>query len=195
MKRTNLLCLALGLVLSTLGCQPSATKNAAGDADSSAAVNGGALATVADTNISQEAKFFTLKNGKGMKATFTNFGARIVSLFVADKQGKMTDVVLGFDDAALYNNPEEPYFGTIVGPFGNRIAKGKFTLDSTTYTLPTNNGPNTLHGGFKGVHFALWNATQTDDQTVTFTYTLPDGNEGFPGNIKMTVAYSLNDAN
>lgn len=194
MKRTNLLCLAFAFALAMQGCQPTG-KQATGDADSSASLHADTAKAPADQDLSQGAQIFTLKNGKGMKATFTNFGARIVSLTVPDKQGKMTDVVLGFEKAASYNNPEEPYFGTIVGPFGNRIAKGKFTLDGVTYTLPTNNGGNTLHGGFKGVHFALWKASQTDEQKLTFTYTLPDGNEGFPGNINITVVYTLNDAN
>lgn len=140
-------------------------------------------------------KLYTLTNKAGAKATFTNFGARIVSLSVPDKAGKLTDVVLGFNKASDYNNPEEPYYGTIVGPFGNRIANGKFTLDGETYTLPTNNGPNTLHGGYKGVHFAAWEAQTNGDNTITFSYILPDKHEGFPGNIAMTVTYTLTDDN
>lgn len=140
----------------------------------------------------QQVNLYTLHNKKGMRVLLTNFGARIVAAYVPGKDGKLTDVVLGFSKATDYNNPEEPYFGTIVGPFGNRIAKGTFTLNGKTYKLPTNNGPNTLHGGFKGVHFAVW-AGKQDGNTVTFTYTLPDGNEGFPGNIEMKVAYSLDE--
>src|SRR5690606_10750559 len=85
----------------------------------------------------------------------------------------------------------EPYFGTIVGPFGNRIAKGTFSLGENTYKLPQNNGVNTLHGGFEGVHFAIWEATTITPRAITFAYTLPDEKEGFPGNIAMEVTYSI----
>lgn len=139
------------------------------------------------------AKLFILKNAKGATAYLTNFGARLVGLLVPNKDGAMTDVVLGFSKASLYNNAEEPYFGPIVGPFGNRIANGKFSIDGEEYTTPANNGKNTLHGGFKGLHFANWDAKQTDDKSVVFSYTLPDRYEGFPGNIKIEVTYSLSD--
>lgn len=125
-----------------------------------------------------------------MQVQLTNFGARVVSIIVPDKDNRPTDVALGFKTAKAYSNPEEPYFGTVVGPFANSIAKGKFTLDGTTYQLETNNGPNTLHGGFKGVHFAVWQAAKSDN-AVKFTYTLPDKQEGFPGNIKIEVTYTL----
>ncbi|UIR54736.1 galactose mutarotase [Sphingobacterium sp. SRCM116780] len=138
---------------------------------------------------------YELKNKNGMKAYFTNFGARIVGLWVPDQEGNLRDVVLGFAKGADYNNPKEPFFGTIVGPFGNRIAKGKFKIDGQTYKLAINNGVNTLHGGFKGVHFANWSVKSANDSAITFSYTLPDGAEGFPGNIAMEVTYSLNDQN
>lgn len=186
MKRT-LLFIGLATSLSWTACQNQASKtttdNHVADSGFAATIDG------------QEAKLFTLHNSKGAKATFTNFGARIVSLWVPDKDGKLTDVVLGFNKATDYNNPEEPYYGTIVGPFGNRIAKGKFSLDGEEYTLPTNNGANTLHGGFKGVHFASWEGRQEGDNKLTFSYTLPDKNEGFPGNIAMTVTYTLTEDN
>lgn len=139
------------------------------------------------------ARLFILKNAKGATAYLTNFGARLVGLVVPNKDGAMTDVVLGFSKASLYNNPEEPYFGPIVGPFGNRIANGKFSIDGEQYTTPTNNGKNTLHGGFKGLHFANWEAKQTDGKSVVFSHTLSDSYEGFPGNIKIEVTYSLSD--
>ncbi|WP_149524548.1 aldose epimerase family protein [Sphingobacterium hotanense] len=138
-------------------------------------------------------RLFILKNAKGATAYLTNFGARLVGLVVPNKDGAMTDVVLGFSKASLYNNPEEPYFGPIVGPFGNRIANGKFSIDGEQYTTPTNNGKNTLHGGFKGLHFANWEAKQIDEKSVVFSHTLPDRYEGFPGNIKIEVTYSLSD--
>lgn len=138
---------------------------------------------------------YELSNKNGVQAYFTNYGARLVGLWVPDSNGKLCDVVLGFSNASDYNNPKEPFFGTIVGPFGNRIAKGKFKLDGKSYHLAVNNGPNTLHGGFKGVHFAHWTLKASDTSSLTFAYTLPDGQEGFPGNIQMEVTYSLNDDN
>ncbi|MDM1292754.1 galactose mutarotase [Sphingobacterium sp. N143] len=138
---------------------------------------------------------YELSNKNGVQAYFTNYGARLVGLWVPDSNGKLCDVVLGFSNASAYNNPKEPFFGTIVGPFGNRIAKGKFKLDGKSYHLAVNNGPNTLHGGFKGVHFAHWTLKASDTSSLTFAYTLPDGQEGFPGNIQMEVTYSLNDDN
>lgn len=139
-------------------------------------------------------KLYTLQNDKGMKVAFTNFGARVVALIVPDDKGKERDVVLGFSKATDYNNKEEPYFGPVVGPFGNRIANGKFTLDGHEYTLPVNNGPNTLHGGLEGLHFLVWDGSQTD-HSVTFSITLPDGKEGFPGNRNIQVTYTLTPDN
>lgn len=143
----------------------------------------------------QEVHLFELKNKQGVQAYLTNFGARIVGLWVPDKQGNLRDVVLGFAKASDYHNPAEPYFGTIVGPFGNRIAKGTFQLDGHAYQLAVNNGVNTLHGGFNGVHFANWTVKAKNDSSITFAYTLPDRSEGFPGNIAMQVTYALNEQN
>ncbi|NGM61542.1 galactose mutarotase [Sphingobacterium sp. SGG-5] len=148
-----------------------------------------------DTIKGEEISLFTLKNKRGMEVALTNFGARIVSLIVSDKDGVNRDVVLGFNKAEDYNNPEEPYFGPIVGPFGNRIANGKFSLDGVEYTLPQNNGPNTLHGGLEGLHFVVWQAKQLSDEAVEFTCVLPDGKEGFPGDRAFKVMYSVNDNN
>lgn len=141
------------------------------------------------------AHLYHLQNKQGMRAQFTNFGARIVSLIVPDAQGNAYDVVLGFNKGSDYNNVEEPYFGTIVGPFGNRIAKGKMLIDGQQYKMPTNNGPNTLHGGYKGVHFAFWKVKKHSASAITFAYVLPHLNEGFPGDIRMEVTYTLSDSN
>lgn len=142
----------------------------------------------------KEANLYILENNNGMKAAFTNFGARVVAVIVPDRDGNARDVVLGFNKASDYNNPDEPYFGPVVGPFGNRIANGKFSLDGIEYRLPVNNGPNTLHGGIEGLHFQVWDATQTDD-AVTFTLALADGQEGFPGNRTFKVTYSITPEN
>lgn len=143
----------------------------------------------------KEAKLYVLKNTNGVQVYLTNFGARIVGLWVPDRDGKLTDVVLGFDRAEAYHNPDEPFFGPIVGPFGNRIAGGEFSLGDETYQLAVNNGPNTLHGGFEGLHFAMWEAKQTAADELRFSYVHPDGKEGFPGNISIEVTYSLGENN
>lgn len=191
-KLTNLL---LGCVLlAMLSCQQGTNQDKSGPSSNTS------KDLLDSTQFNEEiegklAKLYVLKNTKGATVYLTDFGARLVGLLVPNKDGALTDVVLGFNKASLYNNPEEPYFGPIVGPFGNRIAKGKFSIDGETFTTPTNNGPNTLHGGYKGVHFAAWHAKQLDEQSLVFSYTLPDKNEGFPGNIQMEVSYSLSDNN
>lgn len=143
----------------------------------------------------KEVSLFYLKNKNGMEAAFTNFGARIVALIVKDKEGNSHDVVLGFNKAVDYNNPKERYYGAIVGPFANRIANGTFSLNGQTYSLPKNNGKNTLHGGLKGLHFIVWDTKQLSDSSLTFTCTLADGTEGFPGTRQFNVTYTLTSDN
>src|SRR5690606_39209277 len=131
----------------------------------------------------------------GMTAVFTNYGGRIVSLFVPGKNEKMIDVIVGFDNIQDYVNATEPYFGATIGRYGNRIAKGKFTLDNKQYTLAINNPPNHLHGGTKGFHYAVWKATQLNDSTLELRYTSPDGEEGYPGKLDVKVTYALTGDN
>ena len=138
---------------------------------------------------------YVLKNANGMTATFTNYGGRLVSLQVPDKEGKMVDVVCGFSSIADYAKATEPYYGATIGRFGNRIAKGKFTLEGKQYTLFTNNGVNTLHGGKKGFQYQTFNASQPDSNTVVFTRVSKDMEEGFPGNLTVKVTYHLNAEN
>ncbi|RNI30078.1 galactose mutarotase [Rufibacter immobilis] len=142
-----------------------------------------------------ETRLFTLTNKNNLKATFTNYGGRLVSLLVPDKNGKMVDVVVGMPDAAAYESATEPYFGATIGRFGNRIAKGKFTLEGKEYSLPINNAPNTLHGGTKGFQYVLWEAQQPNDQTLVLTYLSKDMEEGFPGNLTTKVTYTLTNDN
>ncbi len=136
----------------------------------------------------QSVDLYTLDNGK-IQASITNFGATVVSLIVPDKNGKKTDVVLGYDNPADYQAGSS-YFGAIVGRYGNRIAKGQFTLDGHQYTLAKNDGPNTLHGGKSGFSNKVWNAEQVGD-TLQLTYVSKDGEEGFPGTLTATVTYTL----
>ena len=139
---------------------------------------------------------YSLINKAGAELSITNYGAKIVSLIVPDKNGKMTDVVTGHNSIEDYIRSEEPYFGAICGRYGNRIAAGKFMIDGITYDqLAINNGPNSLHGGIKGFNAVVWDADQKDEQTIELKYTSADGEEGFPGELQTTVTYHLTDDN
>lgn len=134
-------------------------------------------------------QLFILKNGP-IQAAITNYGARMVSLLVPDKNGKATDVLTGYNNIDDYLK-QESYFGTVVGRYGNRIAKGKFTLNGKAYTLATNNGVNHLHGGPEGFARKVWDAKQIDSSTVEFSYLSKDMEEGYPGNLQVKVVYHL----
>lgn len=144
-----------------------------------------------DTVDGKPVALYTLENKNGMKASFTNYGGRITSLLVPDKNGKMIDVVVGFGSIEDYLKSTEAYFGATIGRYGNRVAKGKFTLEGKEYDLPKNNGPNTLHGGEKGFESVVWDVEQPDSTTLVLTYLSKDGEQGFPGNLTVKVTYSL----
>lgn len=148
-----------------------------------------------DTIDGKRTDLYILKNSNGMTAAVTNFGGRLVSLLVPDKGGNMTDVVVGFGSVQAYINSTEAYFGATIGRFGNRIANGRFTLDGKEYTLFANNGPNTLHGGKKGFGDVVWDATQPNDTSLQLHYIAKDMEEGFPGNLDVTVTYTLTNNN
>lgn len=137
---------------------------------------------------------YVLKNAKGAEACVTNYGGRLVSVMVPDKNGKMTDVVLGYDSVMAYVNSTENY-GSLIGRYGNRIAFAKFTLDSVQYTLPANNHGHCLHGGPQGFNTRMWDAKQVSPQSVELTYLSKDGEAGFPGNLQVKVTYTLTDDN
>ena len=132
---------------------------------------------------------------KGIKAAFTNYGGRLIGLWVNDKNGKPTDVVVGMNSAKGFKTSTEPYFGATIGRVGNRIGKGKFTLEGKQYQVPLNNGKNALHGGVKGFQDVVWNAEKTNENTLVFTYVSPDGEQGFPGNLSVKVTYTITDDN
>jgi aldose 1-epimerase len=139
---------------------------------------------------------YTLTNSHGLEARVMNFGGILLSLRVPDRNGKLDDIVLGFDSLEPYFT-NDPHLGSIIGRYANRIANGKFTLDGVEYTLPKNNGPNTLHGGVKGFDKVLWQAetSETDKGcALVLRYTSKDGEEGFPGNLKTKVTYTLTDS-
>jgi aldose 1-epimerase len=145
----------------------------------------------------KKADLYTLTNANGMTVKITNYGGIITELTAKDKDGKWEDVVLGFDSLVPYLG-EHPFFGALVGRFGNRIANGKFTLDGKTYNLPINNGPNSLHGGINGFNKKLWNATEIKNDSIVgleLTYLSKDGEEGYPGNLNVKVIYTLSNDN
>jgi aldose 1-epimerase len=136
---------------------------------------------------------FTLRNAHGLEVRAITYGAIITSVRVPDRAGRLGDVVLGHDDLAGYL-AKPSYFGAVVGRYGNRIAKGRFTLDGKTYTLATNNGPNHLHGGIKGFDKVVWKAEPAaTGAAVTFRYVSADGEEGYPGKLQAQVTYTLDD--
>ena len=141
---------------------------------------------------------FTLRNARGSEAQIMTYGGIVTSLKVADKSGKLGDVVLGYDNLDGYIK-STPYFGALIGRYGNRIANGKFALDGQTYTLPQNNGSNCLHGGLKAFDKVVWEVVRqraTDNEaSVELTYLSKDGEEGFPGNLKVTATYTLTEDN
>jgi len=140
---------------------------------------------------------YTLQNAKGTELRVTNYGGIILSLKVPDRHGRLDDIVLGYDSLADYER-SSPYFGAIIGRYGNRIARGRFTLDGKTYTLATNNGPNHLHGGVKGFDKVVWDAApfeHGDSVGLVFRHTSPDGDEGYPGTVRATVIYTLTAQN
>ncbi len=141
----------------------------------------------------KKTSLFYLTNKNNLKAAITNYGARMVSLLVPDKAGKPRDIILGFNSLNGFMSSSEKYYGAIVGRYGNRIARGKFSLDGKSYQLDINNSPNTLHGGSTGFHSRIWDAVQLDSQKVALSYVSVDGEEGYPGTVTAKVIYTLTD--
>ncbi|WP_247656578.1 aldose epimerase family protein [Maribacter sp. MMG018] len=150
------------------------------------------------TNEGQKVELFTLINKGGVSVDIITYGGRITSLKAPDNKGKMENVVLGFDNLEQYEE-ENPFFGALVGRYGNRIAKGKFTLNGTEYTLAKNNGENNLHGGIKGFDKVVWQVEGTEESdsyvSLKLSYLSKDMEEGFPGNLTTVVTYTLNKDN
>lgn len=142
----------------------------------------------------KEVKLYTIKNKNGMSAEVTNYGTKIIRLMVPDKNGKMEDVVQGFD-TLQENIDKEPYFGATCGRFANRIKDGKFTLDGKEYTLVQNNSGNALHGGIEGFNAKVWEVKAVLENSIRMQYVSPDGEEGYPGTLYCQVTYTLTDDN
>ncbi|MGI4737990.1 MAG: aldose epimerase family protein [Janthinobacterium lividum] len=209
--RLSLLAAGLSSTLLLAACssnsttsQETATSSAPADSAASG-TSASAMPTPASfgkTADGQEIQLFTLTNKKGVKASISTLGGTLTSLLVPDKDGKLSDVILGFDNVSGYLSPEfkksNPYFGALIGRYGNRIAKGKFTIDGKPYQVGLNNNGNSLHGGTVGFNQKVWTAkpgTSADGQTLTLTYLSKDGEEGYPGNLNVTVTYTLTEAN
>ena len=150
-----------------------------------------------NTKDGKSVEIYTLTNSRGSEATIITYGGAVVSLKVPDKSGKLGDVVLGFNSIADYER-HTAFFGALIGRYGNRIAKGKFTLDKHEYSLATNNGENHLHGGVKGFDRVVWTGKPSTDKNganLELTYLSVDGEEGYPGNLKVKVVYTLTEDN
>jgi len=185
--KTAMICVALA---ASLGITALAGKSA----EMAKSMEKKVFGTTAD---GKTAELYTLKNKSGMQVSITNFGATVVSIMVPDKAGKVADVALGYDDLAGYELNKN-YLGVLVGRYGNRIAHGKFSIDGTEYTLAKNNGDNSLHGGIKGFNKALWKAKDVSkggEAAVEMKYVSKDGEEGYPGNLSVTVIYTLTNKN
>ena len=142
-----------------------------------------------------EVGLYTLKNGD-LTMQVTNFGARVVSLWVPDRDGKYEDIVLGYNNIGDYvDNRGERFLGAVVGPYANRIAGGTYSIGDETYEFPRNNNGQTLHGGLEGLDVVVWDVFAADDSTLVLTYTHPDGQDGMPGNLEIFMTYTLTSDN
>jgi len=203
---------AIGALLLALGALACARTDASSDStrlsakatdvsplDSIAAPSGARVtrALFGTLPTGEEVHAFTMKNARGIAMRVIDYGGIIVSVRTPDRTGNLADIVLGFDDLEGYVK-SSPYFGAIAGRYANRIAKGQFMLDGTTYKLAVNNGPNALHGGLKGFDKVVWQAEPGADSNgvhLGLRYTSADGEEGYPGTLHATVTYTLTDRN
>jgi aldose 1-epimerase len=156
------------------------------------------LLLAVETGCTKPKEMITLKNARGMEVRVIPYGGIVTSIRVPDRNGRFDDVVLGYDDAESYRRNNEPYMGAIIGRYANRIAKGMFTLDGQIYQLATNNRPNHLHGGNKGFDKVVWQAEEFRNAAgagILLRYTSADGEENYPGTLKVQVTYTLSDNN
>lgn len=143
----------------------------------------------------KETDLYILRNSEGNEVAITNYGGALVAIMVPDKNGKRANVIQGHDNINDVVNSPEPYLSTLVGRYGNRICRGRFQLHNKVYQLPINNGPNCLHGGLHGFNAKVWDALQMNDHTLVLKYVSPYGEEGFSGEMKVTVVYTFTDEN
>ncbi|TRX21674.1 aldose epimerase family protein [Flavobacterium franklandianum] len=189
----KIILIALVMAFFQVSCKKENTKNVAAPKVNEVIVVDSTLLKAKDFEATIDKKvthLYWIENN-GIKAAFTNYGGRLVGLWMKDKNGKLTDIVIGMNSVSGFQKSTEPYFGATIGRVGNRIAKGKFTIEGKQYSIPLNNNGNTLHGGIKGFQDVVWDAVKTNDNTLVFTYTSPDMEQGFPGTLKVKVIYTL----
>ena len=194
--KNGIAALALSAVLINAGCNQKSNASASSNKDSLSRDSMISKLLPDSNNFKQtidgkQTKLFILKGKSGIVAAITNYGGRLVSLLVPDKNHKLIDVVDGFDNLKGYQEAHNDYYGALIGRYGNRIAKGQFKLDGKTYNLFKNNGPNSLHGGKVGFDSKVWDAKQLNDHTLELTYTSKDMEEGYPGTLKVKVTYTV----
>ncbi len=190
MKKLQLMAIVASATI-LMQCTSSSTTVEQPSILDSAALQAAYTQTVNGKNVG----IYFLKNANNVEVAITNYGGRVVALVVPDKTGTPTDIVLGYDSLAHYQNRNEAYFGALIGRYGNRIAKASFNLNGNTYQLAANNGPNSLHGGPMGFHNQVWDIVNHDDHSLTLSYLSKDGEEGYPGNLNVKVIYTLTEAN
>ena len=186
MKKLGMAAIAMGLLVA---CAPKQQQS-----EAETTLSGLKKADFVSEVNGKPTDLYVLKNAKGAEACITNWGGRWVSMMVPDKNGKMIDVVLGYDKLQDYIS-STGNFGALIGRYGNRIANGKFTLDGTEYTLPQNDKTNCLHGGPTGWQYQVYEANQTNDSTIVLTMKSADGDNNFPGNVTANVTYTLTSDN
>ncbi|MDO8992967.1 MAG: aldose epimerase family protein [Daejeonella sp.] len=182
-------------MLALFACNSTTNKDSGINSDSSSIFNLKSKTAFQKIIDGKKTDLYFLRNKNNAEAALTNYGARIVSLSVPDRSGKLTDVVVGFTGVEAYQQSTEPYFGATIGRYGNRIAGGRFKLDGQEYSIFINNNPNALHGGKKGFQDVVWDVRQVNDQTLEFSYLSKDMEEGFPGTLQVKVIYTLSDDN
>ncbi|MDR3184285.1 MAG: galactose mutarotase [Prevotellaceae bacterium] len=180
-------------IMYSLAFAPLLSACAGGSSEGLLLLDKAAFDTVVD---GQPVSLYTLDSGNGLVLQVTNYGLRVVSLWVPDKNGHYSDVSIGYENIERYvNNEGERFLGSIVGRYANRIANGAFKLDGKEYHLPQNNNGQTLHGGIKGLDRVVWNVDNVNATAIRFSYLSPDGADGFPGNLKIAVEYSVTPEN
>jgi len=197
-KNQRIVFLLAGISTLFAACNHTSGTKAGSNNDTTAVINYQVpdSANFKDTLQGKQVGLYILKNKNNTTVAITNFGGRLVSLLVPDKNGKLTDVILGHDDLKGYEQKKnENYYGAIIGRYGNRIAKGKFTLEGKSYQLDVNNGANTLHGGYSGFYSRVFTAKKISGQQLELSYLSKDGEGGYPGNLTVKVVYTLTDDN
>lgn len=184
--------IAFALIFLFSGCQSKLGKNMFDENFEYADMNDADFST---SFKGSETRLFKLKNKSGLEMEVTNYGARVVSLYVPDKNGDFEDIVLGHDNIQDYIDKPNTFFGSPVGRYANRIAGAKFNLNGVTYHLEANNGSNSIHGGRDGFHHVMWEVEKNSRQQITFSYLSKDGEGGFPGTLSVRMSYALTDDN